>query len=310
MLSLLPLSFAEEEASLPDRATAFLTGMEPIKLARDPNSKLLIAECRINGIPCNLIVDTAASHTTFDVKFIQKHFPNLTLQEVQIAPGSNVHTAPRVFPMESFSIGGLLIKNFYGCTMDLDSLQKSTHIRVDGILGINYLGFCPFLLSVSNATLQFLERSSFPLKDMKPLDVERHASGILYIRCTRDGAPFLLALDPGSTLSLAPVEQWPAAPDGSHVKAMTSDINGSSGSHSVMKLGVPSTLHMGPDFQMEGLSFVVTGTGGRCQIGVDTLRHFDIIVDAPQGEVYALPLHSIPEENKKTTDAPPVKRES
>lgn len=239
MLSLLPLSFAEEEASLPDRATAFLTGMEPIKLARDPNSKLLIAECRINGIPCNLIVDTAASHTTFDVKFIQKHFPNLTLQEVQIAPGSNVHTAPRVFPMESFSIGGLLIKNFYGCTMDLDSLQKSTHIRVDGILGINYLGFCPFLLSVSNATLQFLERSSFPLKDMKPLDVERHASGILYIRCTRDGAPFLLALDSGSTLSLAPVEQWPAAPDGSHVKAMTSDINGSSGSHSVMKLGVP-----------------------------------------------------------------------
>ena len=106
MLSLLPLSFAEEEASLPDRATACLTGMEPIKLARDPNSKLLIAECRINGIPCNLIVDTAASHTTFDVKFIQKHFPNLTLQEVQIAPGSNVHTAPRVFPMESFSIGG------------------------------------------------------------------------------------------------------------------------------------------------------------------------------------------------------------
>lgn len=91
---------------------------------------------------------------------------------------------------------------------------------------------------------------------------------------------------------------------------MASDINGSSGSHSVMKLGVPSTLHMGPDFQMEGLSFVVTGTGGRHQIGVDTLRHFDIIVDAPQGEVYALPLHSTTEDSEKTTDAPPLKRES
>ena len=310
MLSLLPLSFAEEAAPLPDRATASLTDMEPVKLARDPNSKLLIAECRINGIPCNLIVDTAASHTTFDVKFIKKHFPDLALQEVQIAPGSNVHTAPRVFSMESFSIGGLLIKNFYGCTMDLDPLQNSTRIRVDGILGINYLSFCPFLLSVRDATLQFLERSRFPLKDMKPLDVERHDSGILYIRCVRDGAPFLLALDSGSTLSLAPVEQWPADPDGSHVKVMASDINGSSGSHSVMKLGVPSTLHMGPDFQMEGLSFVVTGTGGRHQIGVDTLRHFDIIVDAPQGEVYALPLHSTTEDSEKTTDAPPLKRES
>lgn len=164
MLSLLPLSFAEEEASLPDRATAFLTGMEPIKLARDPNSKLLIAECRINGIPCNLIVDTAASHTTFDVKFIQKHFPNLTLQEVQIAPGSNVHTAPRVFPMESFSIGGLLIKNFYGCTMDLDSLQKSTHIRVDGILGINYLGFCPSCSPSATPPCNFSNVPASPLK--------------------------------------------------------------------------------------------------------------------------------------------------
>lgn len=57
-----------------------------------------------------------------------------------------------------------------------------------------------------------------------------------------------------------------------------------------MKLGIPSTLRMGPDFQMDGLSFAVTGTGGRCQIGVDTLQHFDIIIDAPQGEVFALPL--------------------
>lgn len=62
-----------------------------------------------------------------------------------------------------------------------------------------------------------------------------------------------------------------------------------------MKLGIPSTLRMGPDFQMDGLSFAVTGTGGRYQIGVDTFQHFDIIIDAPQGEVFALPPHSRPE---------------
>ncbi len=35
-------------------------------------------------------------------------------------------------------------------------------VKIDGILGINYLGFSPFLLSVRNASLQFLERSCFP----------------------------------------------------------------------------------------------------------------------------------------------------
>lgn len=59
---------------------------------------------------------------------------------------------------------------------------------------------------------------------------------------------------------------------------------------------------------MDGLSFAVTGTGGRCQIGVDTLQHFDIIIDAPQGEVFALPLHSKPE--ARGQKAPAVKRES
>ena len=81
-----------------------------------------------------------------------------------------------------------------------------------------------------------------------------------------------------------------------------------SGDRNVMKLGIPSTLRMGPDFQMDGLSFAVTGTGGRCQIGVDTLQHFDIIIDAPQGEVFALPLHSKPE--ARGQKAPAVKRES
>ena len=257
------------------------------------------------GLP---LVDTAASHTTFDIKFIKKNFPGLPLENAQIAPGSNVNTVPQLFAMKSFSIGGLHIKNFFGLAMDLTPLQKDMQVRVDGILGINYLGFSPFLLSVRDASLQFLERSRFPSQNMKPLEVERHPSGIFYVRCSRGGDAFLLALDSGSSLSLAPLEQWPADPNGNQLTAKASDINGHSGDRNVMKLGIPSTLRMGPDFQMDGLSFAVTGTGGRCQIGVDTLQHFDIIIDAPQGEVFALPLHSKPE--ARGQKAPAVKRES
>ena len=64
--------------------------------------------------------------------------------------------------MRSFSMGGLHIKNFFGLALDLTPLQKDMQVKIDGILGINYLGFSPFLLSVRNASLQFLERSRFP----------------------------------------------------------------------------------------------------------------------------------------------------
>ena len=307
-LGALPLSAAEQPDPAQSRPVVSITDLNPVRLTRDAHSKLLVAQCTINGVPCNLIVDTAASHTTFDIKFIKKNFPGLPLENAQIAPGSNVNTVPQLFAMKSFSIGGLHIKNFFGLAMDLTPLQKDMKVRVDGILGINYLGFSPFLLSVRDASLQFLERSRFPSQNMKPLEVERHPSGIFYVRCSRGGDAFLLALDSGSSLSLAPLEQWPADPNGNQLTAKASDINGHSGDRNVMKLGIPSTLRMGPDFQMDGLSFAVTGTGGRCQIGVDTLQHFDIIIDAPQGEVFALPLHSKPE--ARGQKAPAVKRES
>lgn len=309
ILAAFPLSAAEKAQPIPEKATTALTSLQPLKLARDPQCNLLIAECRLNGIPCRLIVDTAASHTTFDVKFIKKHFPHLPLQNIEIAPGSNVNTAPQLFLLESFSVGGLLIKDFYGFALDMSPLQKNTRIQVDGILGINYLGLCPFLLSIRNASLQFLERSSLPVQDMKSLTTERHPSGIFYIRCFRDDASFLLALDSGATRSFAPMEQWPADPHGDtlHITAVT--INGHAGKRMPMKMGIPSTLRMGPDFRMDGLSFIVTEKGGNRLIGVDTLQYFDIIIDAPQGEIYALPPHAKPSPEKETP-APPAKREA
>lgn len=302
------LSAAEQPAAAQNRPTVSITDLNPVKLVRDDNSKLLVAQCFVNGIPCNLIVDTAASHTTFDIKFIKKHFPNLPLEKVQMAPGSNVNAVPLLFPMRSFSIGGLHIKNFFGLALDITPLQKDMQVKVDGLLGINYLGFSPFLLSVKNASLQFLERTQFPTQYMKQLDVERAPSGIFYVRCSRGGGPFLLALDSGASLSQAPLEQWPADPNGNQLTIKVTDINGHRGDCNVIKLGIPSTLRMGPDFQMNGLSFAVTGAGGKYHIGVDTFQHFDVIIDAPQGEVFALPPHSEPAPRIQPPSG--VKRES
>lgn len=82
----------------PGQAVVSITDLNPVRLTRDAHSKLLVAQCTINGVPCNLIVDTAASHTTFDIKFIKKNFPGLPLENAQDRP-----PAPTSTPFPSFS---------------------------------------------------------------------------------------------------------------------------------------------------------------------------------------------------------------
>ncbi len=123
-LGALPLSAEEQPVPAQGGPAVSITDLKPVKLERDAHSKLLVAQCTVNGVPCNLIVDTAASHTTFDIKFIKKNFPGLPLEDVQIAPGSNVRAAPRLFAMRSFSMGGLHIKNFFGLALDLTPPAK------------------------------------------------------------------------------------------------------------------------------------------------------------------------------------------
>lgn len=209
--------------------------------------------------------------------------------------------------MRSFSMGGLHIKNFFGLALDLTPLQKDMQVKIDGILGINYLGFSPFLLSVRNASCSFWNAPASPNTGNRWM-WNVILPEFLHPLFPGGGDTFPLALDSGSSLSMAPLEQWPADPNGNQLTTKATDINGHNGDCTVMKLGIPSTLRMGPDFQMDGLSFAVTGTGGRYQIGVDTFQHFDIIIDAPQGEVFALPPHSRPESQGQK--APDIKQES
>lgn len=73
-LGAIPLSAEEQPVPAQGGPAVSITDLKPVKLERDAHSKLLVAQCTVNGVPCNLIVDTAASHTTFDIKFIKKKF--------------------------------------------------------------------------------------------------------------------------------------------------------------------------------------------------------------------------------------------
>lgn len=292
-LTVCAVSISPSHAETPQpqaTATQFrFNSITPIQLKTDPRTHLLIAECRLNGVPCNLIVDTGASHTTFDMGFINKNFPGMQLRALPQASQTNVQASPYIMPVRTFSIGAAQLDNYYAMVLDLPQLRQANQINVDGILGVNYLSFTPFRLSGKNATLQFLKKDALPSLKLKPLNTTRNASGTFNVQSTLNGKPLPLLLDSGSSLSFAPPAQWPEDPKAAKQAIATADVNGASGSPVTIAKGMTATLHMGPDFAVDNLAFYLDKTSNLRQIGIDTLTRFDIVVDAQNNSVSALP---------------------
>ncbi len=268
-----------------------ITSLEPLKLSRDANSNLLIAECKLNGVPCKLLVDTAASHTTFDVNFVKKHFPNTSLHTIGLTNESNVQVAPKMFLINSFSMGGLTLRNYDAMAMDLTALKKNFATRIDGLLGINYLKFFPFRLSAKNNTIQFLDPALLTkLPNKKELFVSRKPSGVFNVTCRLGKENFTLALDSGATLTMADSAKGKWQIDDSKVfQTHTADINSHNKSAIALKAGIPATIKIGPEFELKNQSWFVEGATGRDLLGIDTMEQFDLIIDAKNNKVYALP---------------------
>ncbi len=279
---------AQAQAPSEPRTIVRLTSAEPLKLIRDADSPLLIAQCTINGKACRMLVDTAASHTIFDAAFLKKNFSDIPLTNVQTTDDSNVDSEVKWFAVKNFIVGGLNIANYEGLSMDLTGLKQSFKGGIDGILGINYLKFCPFFFSAKNATLHFLPRAVVERMTKKELFATRTDTGIYNIRCQLGKESFNVLLDSGATATKAAsaIGKWPT----DDAKAFQAPANGINGQVMVtIKPGVSATLQLGPDVKLNNQSWFVDCSDGLSILGIDTLMQFDIVIDDPKQKIYLIP---------------------
>ncbi len=287
LLALAP-QYAAAQPTADAQTLVRLTSAEPLKLIRDADSPLLIAQCTINGKACRMLLDTAASHTIFDAAFIKKNFPGMPLVDVQTTADSNVNSGLKYFALKNFTVGGLNIANYEALSMDLTGLKQSFKGGIDGILGINYLKFCPFFFSAKNATLHFLPRAVVDKMTKKELYATRTDTGIYNIRCQLGEESFSLLLDSGATATKAAsaIGKWQT----DDTKAFQAPVTGINGTAMVtIKPGVPATLKLGPDFTLHHQAWLVDCSDGLSILGIDTLMQFDIVVDDPKQKVYVIP---------------------
>lgn len=219
------------------------SGSVHVPLAVRPGNNMHLADATVEGVPCRLLVDTGATHTTFDLGFVTNRLPKAALQEVQVLGTTNVRTPPRFFPYKAFRLGGHTFASEGAMAIPLDALAPSVGERVDGILGMSDLSSVDFILRDDELILNptAAERRGFGPDVRKGGDVTRP-----FVAGTHDGREIPFLVDSGSSFTFVKDGLW--KPSTNVVALAATEVSGKTGirprigEEGVLNLGIPLTL--------------------------------------------------------------------
>ena len=252
-------------------------------LAVHPGNNLQTLPATLNGKPCTLLLDTGASHTTFDVDFLRKTFPDLPLRPIALGGQTNVQSAPLAFPIQTLRVGEAELPRFVGMALPLGHLSEAVGVRVDGILGMNALGYAPFRLSLRDGAVTWFSAPPTPAGAvlLPLLDV---ADNSFHVVATREGdeTTFPVLIDSGATFTFMDGAHWPAGEGRAALDA--AGVNATRAAD--FRKGAPGTLRVGAlALPLEPL----LRDGEEPLLGADALRALDLIIDAKARKAWAVP---------------------
>lgn len=133
----------------------------PIQILKlDKQSYHLLIEGRINKQPVNLIIDTGASRSIFDI-----NMPGIIFPEENLESADTIHSASisagsidnKTGILKSFKLGKLKFKKFPAVLIDLEEMNKLyvgvTGKRIHGLLGSDFLLKMDAVINYGNSTL-------------------------------------------------------------------------------------------------------------------------------------------------------------
>ena len=248
-----------------------------VSLSVKDGRNMPFVKAKINGNECMMLLDTGATHTTFDIGFVRKAIKDANLVPVMLVGDSNVEGAPSYFQVESLDIGGARFENFGAMALDLSHLPSALGEKVDGILGMNVIGRVPMLLSLSKGQVVFCPGEEARKGFDKMTSRYKGDPMSIMLKAVRDGLPFGIIVDSAASMTfLRSATGWPTDGEKSDFSAV--DINGSTGL--APQKGVPGELVVGRELSLYIYPLVVDSHDPSMnRIGADTLRRYDMLVD-------------------------------
>lgn len=236
------------------------------------NGMALVAAA-VDGVPCTLLVDTGASHTTLDLGFVTNRLPKAELRDVQLVGRTNVAGGPKFVTAAQLAVGEATFATEGLMALDLGHLPAAVGRRVDGILGMNHLRERPCVLSLARRRLLWMpdetERAGF-----RPVLTRDRGTTFELIAKLPDGRIEPLLVDTGSTFTFLDRSLWPAAEESVTVNA--ADVNARADRAFVR--GKPGELDCGKGLKL-AVSPILTEEKNRNQIGYDVFKSVDLLID-------------------------------
>ena len=251
----------------PFRPATAPTNEVAVAVAVLPGNNMPVVEAVLDGAPCALLLDTGASHTTFDESFVRKNLPDAKLENVMLAGASNVEKLPKCFAVRTLSAGGATFGGFTAMALDIGHLDKAVGRKIDGILGLNVISRAPALLSLSSGKIVFNppDAKGFgrPQRTIPP-------DGRLVVAAKHNGSRLEFLIDSGASFTFVRRGLWPEA--GGKVALSVSDVNSPSSAETLA--GEPGVLDLGAPVAVSPL----IGDTEYNLIGADTLLGCDLLV--------------------------------
>lgn len=261
----------------------------PVALTIHPGNRLQTLQAELDGVPCTLLFDTGASHTTFNLAFLQRAFPDLVLSPLPMGGTTNIRKQPMAFVAKRLRLGNTTLRDFAAVALALDHLSAAIGTPIDGILGVNAMAYAPFRLSLKRATVTWSAQ----------LPEAPEAAALTVLPAASPIAPLTLALpltdpegrtrmlplllDSGSTYTFLPRAQWPQS--GERLALATADVNAAAaaqvcrGQPARLALARGQTLHLSP----------LLTESDRVQLGADFLLAHDLLCDVKARVVKVVP---------------------
>lgn len=237
----------------------------------NPGNNMPLVEAEVEGVKCTLLVDTGATHTTFDMSFVKRNMPDKELVPVMLTAESNVEGAPRFMKVKSLKIGDAEFGEFGAMALDISHLPSAVGAKVDGILGMSTLGRVPCLISLGSGEMAFVPGRETTEGFERPVkrSLSDPMSVLLPVKFGERTVELLV--DSGCSKSfLSSDTLWPTTGEAADMPAV--DINGSTGLRPQM--GARGVLAVGEGLEIAPL--VVAEPMNR--IGSDVLTAYDMLI--------------------------------
>lgn len=111
----------------------------------EPDNYHIVVKAKIEGHPLNVIIDTGASHSCFDLEFVRQLSPEISMEDndgLNVGVGTSDFES-KLSSISNFRMGRFLLKQYDVVLLDMSNINQAYAMMhkplIHGIIGSDFL---------------------------------------------------------------------------------------------------------------------------------------------------------------------------